>query len=145
MMEFQPFKAGHLDYLSPQHQQRPEHAALVRSGEAHALEGGVSLSGWANSRCLGAAGLIHVRPHRAVAWMLLSEDVGPYMLAVAKKVRRVVQASPYLRIELTVADGFDAGQRFARLIGAVCETPEPMRFFGAEGRDERMYAILKER
>ena len=142
-MEFTAFKAGHLAYLKPQDAQRSEYAALVRSGEASALEGGVSLSGWDGNVCMGAAGLIPVRPQRAVAWMILSRDIGPYMLPVAKKIRRVLALAPYKRVELTVADGFEAGQRFAELIGAVCETPEPMRFFGVDGRDERMYAVLK--
>lgn len=142
-MEFLPFKAGHLTYLTPQSAQRREHALLLKSGAVEALEGGVSLSGWASNKCVGAAGLIHVRDHRAVAWMILSEDIGRCMLPVAKKIRRVLAQVPYQRIELTVADGFEEGKRFAELVGAVCETPEPMKFFGAEGRDEYMYAILK--
>lgn len=143
MIEFQPFRAGHLRYLKPQEAQRQEHALLVRSGEASALETGIALSGWADHRCIGAAGLIHVRSQRAIAWMILSDGTGKYMVPLAKKVRRVLKAVPYLRVEFTVAEGFEDGDRFARLIGAVCETPEPMRFFGAEGRSERMYAVLK--
>lgn len=144
MIEFQPFKAGHLSYLSPQKEQRREHAQLVRSGAVELLESNVALSGWADGKCVGAAGLIPVRPHRAVAWMILSDGIGPYMVPVVRKVRRVLIAVPYKRIELTVSSGFEAGHHFARLLGAVCETPEPMRFFGADGGDEMMYAIIKE-
>lgn len=143
MIEFTPFKAGHLRFLKPQPAQRSEHTAILQSGEAAALEGPMSLSGWADSRCVGAAGLIHVRPHRAVAWMILSADASEYMLPIVKKIRRVARAVPYKRIELTVADGFSEGERFARLLGAVCETPEPMRYFGANERHERMYALIK--
>lgn len=143
MIEYRPFKAGHLDLFTPQEAQRGEHAALVRSGGAGGLEGGVSLSGWVGHKCVGAAGLIHVREHRAVAWMILSQDIGAHMLPLAKKVRRVLNSVGYLRVELTVAEGFEQGERFARLIGAKCETPEPMRYFGADKRNERMYAVIK--
>tara|TARA_R100000687_G_scaffold66600_1_gene55280 strand:+ start:144 stop:584 length:441 start_codon:yes stop_codon:yes gene_type:complete len=143
MIEYRPFREGHLAYLKPQKVQAGEYQALVASGAASALEGGVALSGWAGLRCIGAAGLIHVRRERAVAWMILSEDAGAYMLPLAKKIRRVLSSVQYKRIELTVADGFEEGERFARLLGAKCETPEPMRFFGVDGRDERMYAIVK--
>jgi len=144
MIEFKPFRAGHLQFFKPQDAQRDEYTALVRSGEAAALEGPMSLSGWASHTCVGAAGLIHVRPHRAVAWMILSRDAAEYMLPIVKKIRRVAKAAPYKRIELTVAEGFDEGERFARLLGAVCETPDPMRYFGANERHERMFALIKE-
>lgn len=144
MIEFKPFRAGHLQFFKPQPAQRSEYTAIVKSGEAAALEGPMSLSGWADSVCVGAAGLIHVRPHRAVAWMILSQDAAEYMLPIVKKIRRVAKAAPYKRIELTVAEGFVEGERFAKLLGAVCETPEPMRYFGANERHERMFALIKE-
>lgn len=144
MIEFLPFQTEHLRFLKPQREQVIDVDVLYRTGAAVAFEEGVALSAWANSRCVAAAGVIEVHPHRAVAWALLSKDVRPYMLGIARKVRRVVQTLPYRRIEFTVADDFDEGKRFARLLGAKCETPEPMRFFGADGRDEMMYAITKE-
>jgi len=144
MIGFRPFKAGHLSYLKPQPAQRREHAVLVRSGAVELLESNVALSGWRGGTCLGAAGLIPVRAHRAVAWMILSEEIGPYMLPIVRKVRRVLSAVPYKRIELTVSADFEAGHHFAKLLGARCETPEPMRFYGADGGDEMMYAIIRE-
>lgn len=144
MIEYLPFKAGHLQWLKPQTAQVAEHLALVNSDAADLLEGGISLSAWAHNRCVGAAGLIEIWPHRAMAWLILSEGAGPYMLPIARKVRRVVAACPYKRVELTVAADFERGRQFARLVGAKCETPQPMKGYGAEGRDEYMYAIVKE-
>lgn len=145
MIEYRPFRAGHLQFFRPQEAQRYEYAALVGSGEAAMLEGPFALSGWEGSRCLGAGGLLPVRPHRAIAWLILSDRASDYMVPIARKLRRAVRAAPYRRIELTVADGFEQGDRFANLLGAVCETPEPMRYFGADERHERMYALIKER
>lgn len=144
MIEFRPFKAGHLKFLKPQAAQRKDHSSLVHSGGAAMLEGHIALSAWDGVVCIGVAGLIPVWPHRAVAWLILSDRSSECMLPLARKVRRVLKAAPYRRVELTVAEGFDAGHRFARVIGAVRETPEPMRFYGAGGGNEYMYAVIKE-
>lgn len=144
MIEYRPFKVGHLAYITPQPLQRREHAMLVQSGAAGALEGTLALSAWRGVTCLGAAGLIHITPYRAMAWAILSDRAGSDMLGITRKVRRVLSAAPYRRVELTVVDGFAEGHRFAKLLGAKRETPEPMRFFGADGEDEVMYAIIRE-
>jgi len=144
MITFEPFKAGHLVHFVPQPAQAREHAALLAAEGLAFLEQGIALSAWADARCVGAAGLVAVRPHRAVAWAVLSQAAGAYMIPIARKVRRVILASPFRRVEFTVAVGFAEGQRFAELIGAKQETPEPMRFFGADGGDEILYAVVKE-
>lgn len=144
MIEFTPFRAAHLLYLTPQEAQREDHAKAVREGGNEVLEDGVSLTAWGDGYCLGMAGLIPISPYRAMAWLLLSERAGRYMVPITRKVRRVVALTQYRRVELTVREGFEAGHQFARLIGARCETPEPMRWFGPRGESETMYAIIKE-
>lgn len=144
MITFTPFRAGHLETMRPQSAQAHEHAALVMSGGASLLEDFIALSAWDGVTCIGCAGCIPIRPHRAVGWILLSDRAAPHMLAIARKVRRVFAASQYKRIEITVAASFDQGHRFARLVGARRETLEPMRFYGADGGDEVMYAMIKE-
>lgn len=143
MIEFLPFRVGHLTYLKPQAAQRHDHAAMLREPHAAELERFVSLSAWAGHVCVGAAGVIPIRPHRAVAWLLLSDTAGDFMVPLVRKVRRTLALLPYKRIELTVAADFQQGHQFARLLGARCETPEPMKFYGADGGDEVMYAVLK--
>lgn len=76
--------------------------------------------------------------------MFLSDQIGSAMLPIVRKVRRTIAAAPYRRVELTVSDRFDKGHDFARLLGAERETPEPMRFYGADGGGEVMYAVVKE-
>lgn len=143
MIEFRPFKAGHLLYLTPQEEQRASHAHVVHSGLGHVYETGVALSAWKRNKCIGAAGMIPIWHHKAMAWAFLSDAAGSDMLAIVRKVRRTIALSHYKRVELTVAEGFEEGHRLAKLLGAVCETPEPMKFFGAEGGGEYMYAVLK--
>lgn len=143
-VRFTPFRAAHLDLMTPQAAQKDEYGVLVLSGQAVQLEGPEALSAWVEGRCIGAAGLIALRPHRALAWMLLSAEARSHMLPVVRKVRRVVRLSRFKRVEITVKADFTDGDRFARLIGAKCETPEPMRFFGADEGDERMFAWIRE-
>lgn len=144
MISFTPFRAGHLNYLRPQPEQEAEYRAVMAAGTGTLIEGPLALSAWAEMRCIGAAGCLHVTPYRAVGWMILSGDAAPYMLPIARKVRRVFGACSYKRIELTVAAQFESGHRFARLLGAVQETPEPMRFYGMNGQAEIMYALVKD-
>lgn len=142
-MHFEPFRSGHLRYLRPQPAQAGHHVALLRSGQAHQLEDFPSLSAWHGNRCLGVAGLIPVHPRRAMAWAILSEDLGPYMLSVTRKIQRVVKASGYARVEVHVTDGHDEGHKFARLLGARLETPEGMEGHGMNGEREYMYSIVR--
>lgn len=143
MLTFKPFRAGHLRYLAPQVLQRYEHTVLLNTEYASIVENNFGLSAWKENVCVGAAGAVEIFSHRAVGWAILSNDAAPYMLQITKKCREVMQGLPYKRIEITVRHDFIDGQRFARLLGAQLETPEPLRYHGATGEDEYMYAVTK--
>lgn len=143
MIEYRPFKAEHLRYLTPQAEQRLDHAIALTTEYASEMERNFALSAWNGSVCVGAAGCVPIYAHRAVAWALLSKDAGPHMLAIAKKVRFVMAALPYRRIEIAVHDSFEQGHRFAKLIGMQLETPVPLKAHGANGEDEMLYAMVK--
>lgn len=143
MIRFETFRASHLKFIKPQAAQAEEHAMAMRSEGAYLLENPYTLSAWADYRCVGAGGLLEIWPHRALAWMILSEGAGAYMMPLVRKVRRGIKASGYKRVELTVVEGNKAGHRFARLVGFQLETPEPMRAYGPTGNAEFMYALVK--
>lgn len=142
MIEYRTFRAGHLDFFTPQDAQVSDYHFLMRSGNASALEG-LALSAWVNHRCIAAGGLIRVWPHRAVAWLLLSEQAGPHLAALTLRMRKVIKHSGFSRIEFTVADEFAEGHRFAEAIGAECETPYGMQHYGADNGCELMYSLTK--
>lgn len=142
MLEFRPCHGEHIKYLDVQSVQRKGYQMSLREDELEALTSGVSLSAWHNSRCVGAAGFVHFYRHRAVAWMLLSKDAAPHMLAIARKIRRVLDLDPTPRIEMTVDVEFKEGQRFAELIGMTRESGI-LRKHGMLGEDEIMYARIK--
>lgn len=140
---FRTFTAEHLRYLSPQAGQRYDHAILLNTQYAEIVSNNFGLSGWEGSRCVGAAGVVPIFAHRAVAWAILSNDAAPYMLQIVRKARSYLAMTHYQRIEIAVRADFEEGHRFARLIGMQLETPEPMRKHGANGEDEMMYAVTK--
>lgn len=143
MITYQPFKSGHLRFLVPQASQRYDHAVLLQPEYAQIIDANFALSAWSGFVCVAAAGCIPVFPTRAIAWAVLSNDAAPFMLAITRKVRRVMAGLPYQRIEIAVRADFEDGKRFARLIGMKLETPEPMRKHGADGVDEYQYAMVK--
>lgn len=142
MIEFRPFKAEHLRYLTPQSEQRLSHAILVSSEYAREMETNFALSAWDGAKCVAAAGCVPIFGHRAVAWALLSNDAADHMLAITRKVRSAITMLPYRRIEISVDVDFAHGHRFAKLIGMTRET-EPLKAYGARGNDEIMYAVVK--
>ena len=143
MITYTPFRAAHLESLTPQAAQKAEYDAAMIAQDAYLLEGPMSLTAWQGVRCLGVAGLLPATPYRATAWLLLSDKAGAAMLPITRKVSRVTALSPYKRIDLTVKEGFAAGHQFARLIGAKIETPEPMKWFGPNGESEIIYAWIR--
>lgn len=142
MITFTPFQPGHLRYVTPQKAQRSEHAALLASDTPDILGQHFALTGWDGVHCVGCAGLVRVYPHKALAWALLSKKAGKHMLHIARKVRHVIDASPYKRVELNVVADHRAGHRFAQLIGAQRDSGV-LRAHGAYGGDEVMYSIVK--
>lgn len=143
MLEYQPFRSGHLRFLAPQRLQRHDHAIMLNSEYASIVDNNFGLSAWDGNVCVAAAGVVPIFAGRAVAWAILSNDAAPYMLEIIRKVRRTMAGLPYRRIEIAVRADFEDGKRFAKLIGMALETPEPMRAHGANGEDEYMYAVVK--
>lgn len=143
MIEFAPFKAEHLRYLTPQTTQRQTHAVLISSDYAAEMEAHFALSAWDGNKCVAAAGCVPIFGHRAVAWALLSNDASSHMLAITRKVRAAIAMLPYRRIEIAVDVAFEPGHRFAKLIGMKLETPVPLKAHGALGNDEMLYAVVK--
>lgn len=136
-------QVGHLSVIEVQDVQKYEQATLISPEYAEMACRNEAFSMWYGNKCLGAAGVIQVFPHRAMAWALLSRHIGPHMRPATKKVRQFLALSPIPRIEMTVRADFEQGHRWAQLLGMKLETPEPLRMYGANGEDEMLYARVK--
>lgn len=142
-VEFRVCQPGHLEYIDVQDEQRVDKAVMLKTDYAEIACSYIALSAWVGNECVGAAGLVKIYPHRAVAWALLSRNIGMALVPATRKIKRVLELEPIARIEMTVAVGFKAGHTWARMVGMKLETPEPLRKHGAQGEDEMLYARVR--
>jgi hypothetical protein len=66
---------------------------------------------------IAAAGIVQQWEQRAVAWSVLAPNLGIRMVAVHKAVVRFLDGCGFRRVELFVAVGHTAGERWARALG----------------------------
>lgn len=104
----------------------PHHFALMRPQEAqmHEIEHGAMSDpmgkAWTAVHdglpvCCG--GLIPVSDGRAFCWAVLDQDAGPHMLALTRAIRVHLRASGFDHIVMAVERDFEAGHRWAALLG----------------------------
>lgn len=141
-VEYMPCKAEHFRHISLQEHDVMHLAAHLSDDFARVLETEFALSAWANFRCIGAAGLVGMWPGTALAWAIVSKDAGPYLKPITKKVRSVIQASPFKRIEMRTDVNFKQGNQWARLLGFTLEAPL-MRKSGSLGEDQCLYSMVR--
>lgn len=68
-------------------------------------------------RVLGLGGLIDQGGGRAHAWCLLSNRIGVAFVTMHRAALRVIESSPYRRIEMVTLEGFCPAQRWAQQLG----------------------------
>lgn len=142
MIEFRSCYPEHIMLVRPQPaQERGFYTGLAFGQERNCLRG-PSYSGWVDHRCVGAAGLM-LAGHKAVAWAVLAEACRDYMPNITAKVRGVIKSIPARRVEIVVHCDFEAGKRWAKLLGFQVEA-ERMRGYDPDGRDMALYAYVKD-
>lgn len=132
------FSAEHIGQLNVQAQQLHEVNAEALStpyGHAWTAIAGVPIA---------CAGVVELWAGRAYAWAILSQDAGPHLLRLTREIRSRLVELRFRRIEMAVDAGFVAGARWARLLGFVCETPNPMRGYLPGGRDAFLFARVSD-
>ena len=134
MIDIRPFMPGDLVGFKPQGRQ----AAELELDDS--TPQGLAWTALVDARPICCAGLIEVWQGRAYAWALLSDSAGPHMLGLTREIRSRFLSQPFARIEMAVDADFEAGRRWAVLLGFKLETPEPMAKFLPSGRDAYLYA-----
>lgn len=143
-MIFRRFLPGHLETLIPQPRQARDHRWLIDIGDHITLAEYPSLSAWHEGACVACGGVVPVSRYKAVGWAVLSYRAAPYRLPLIRKAREVIAALPFKRVELQVAADHQAGVRFAQALGAIQETPLPLKYYGADGQDHYLFAVIKD-
>lgn len=146
MIVFVPFQPEHLASINVQPRQRADLDAAPASDLAAMAAG---REAWAavevgTGHCFGAAGILDVPrcEHRAHAWAIVGEDIGPHMPRVVRFMRSVIARYPRRRIEMTVECDWPEGERFARLLGFALEAPR-MVGYANHGSDMQLWARLR--
>ena len=142
MLRYTSCHPEHVKFVHVQAMQASDKPAM-RTAEAAAVieQSRMSLSAWAGNECMGVAGVYDVHPGRAMAWALLSCNIGPHMLSVTRKVRFVLNSINVKRIECLVPYEFAAAHRFARMVGFELET-ECMRHYNVDGSHVSAYVRI---
>lgn len=141
-MKIEKFQKDHIDRMVLQERQKGleyletnEHFAWL---EAYDSFSAIDDDG----TVLACAGVVLMTEGRGVAWAYLSRDIGNKMTAVTRAVKRYLQLSSLWRIEMHVDCDFDAGHRWAKMLGFKMEC-ERMRAFTPDKRDCALYAMVK--
>lgn len=103
-------------------------AEYMSAGQAEALVGPWSFTGWEDGRPLICAGVLPYWPGRGEAWAMVGMDAGPKMLSIHKAVKRFFEVAPFERIEAHVARDFAAGHQWVRMLGFEFEGVKPKYF-----------------
>lgn len=81
---------------------------------------------------IACGGLLPVWPNnttRAMAWMLLANDLGPNFTFIHRAVLKVLNDSPFDRVEAHIDPKFPPAERWIRMLGFRIETPWKPFFF----------------
>lgn len=87
------------------------------------------------------AGLFEKWPGAAVAWAYVSEAAGRHMVAITRIVQRFLELKAPRRVEATVDAEFDAGHRWAELLGF--EREGLLRANRPDGGDQVIYSRIR--
>ena len=136
-----PFKRWHVDFLLENGSTegttfRPDEATLKLVEDA---ENSWTLVHGADPVACG--GTTQAWPGRHLAWMLISKLAAPHMLAITRRVKAGLEGLKG-RIELTVRHDFQAGHRWAKMLGFEVETPL-LAAYGPAGEDHVGYVLFR--
>lgn len=142
-MKIVRFLPKHLLELRLQPAQGSLRASILKPeyGTALALAG-PCFSILVDERPVACAGAQEFHPGRAEIWALLSRDSRPLMRQMTRAARGWFDQCGYARLEINVATDFEAGHRWARMLGFQVEGPEKLAF-APDGRGAIPYVRLK--
>jgi len=137
--------APHIRLVQARIEQKDDRVFMLRPEILEVLaSNSFAISAHIAGRCVGAAGVVNLWPGRDACWMLLSDIKSlshRNKLSIIRKIKAVLDVWPTPRVEASVLCDFEAGHRFARVLGFVCEA-ECMKGYHL-GKDASLYARVK--
>jgi len=112
-----PFEGWHFDWLDVQPEQKAEVAAMT-DVHRRVLERERSWTATTDDRIVACGGVVPLPGRcRALLWVAIGALQRSEFLAFHSAVKRCIDEFPYHRIEMEVANGFEAGHRWAKALG----------------------------
>jgi len=135
VIELIPLEHHHLRLIRPQ-------AAQLSEVDEQSLSGptGTAWTATADGVPMVCGGIIPVWEGRGYAWTLIDRDAGPHMLGLTRAIRSLLDRAAWRRLEMAVDADFEAGARWAVLLGFRCECLAPK--YLPDGRDAFVYVRL---
>jgi hypothetical protein len=136
------FKPEHLHAIALQPAQEGFRAFLASGDFAERVaRSGPAWTAMVDGEPIACGGFHYPWKGRAQAWAVLSKAAGAHMVALTRAVLRGMRACPAARIEAHVNAAFEAGSRWAEMLGmqreALCR-----RYH--EGQDFWAYVLIRE-
>jgi len=135
-----PFKAAHFWSINVQPAQEYVRGRVTEH-QIKQLESLNSFSCVDGDKVLCCFGWLEIYPTRATVWAYLDKDAGPHMVAMTRVAKRLLDGLVYRRIEIEVDCEFEAGHRWARMLGFRLEA-ERLRGLRMDGGDSAIYARI---
>lgn len=115
---------------------------MLTAEQANALEKSSSWTVLEGDKPVMMAGVVRLWDGRFQAWAYMGRYAGPRMRPITKAVLTYLEGLNARRVELSVAVGFAAGHRWAKLLGFELETPR-MAGYAPDGADHAMYVRMR--
>jgi len=137
-----PFNKIHIDAMILQEKQKGLEY-LETDDHFKWLEGNDSFTALDGDEVLCCAGIVTMAEGRGVAWAYRSQNIGHRMVSVTRAARKhMIGVCKHFRIEMHVDCDFEAGHRWAKMLGFEKEC-DRMRAFTPDKRDCALYAMVK--
>jgi hypothetical protein len=142
LVPFLPVHLAALDVQSAQVHRLPN-MSLAEYGKT-LDQSGMSWTATDGGEVMGCGGVCDMGDGRGLSWALLSERCrGPKMIQATRLTLKQLKQYPFRRIEAIVADGHEAGHKWARIMGYTLETPGGMKAWFDDGSTAFLYSRVQ--
>jgi hypothetical protein len=136
-----PFRSWHYRWLADQGPAVDQIGDLVTNRAVlEQLESENTWTAAVDGTPIAVAGTMQLWSGRHMAWAHMTPATGPHMLWITQATLRNLERVSG-RVELTVRSDFDAGHRWAKMLGFRVETPR-MESYGPTGVDHVGYVRI---
>lgn len=146
MMYLVPYSGAHFAALGSLQAAQSDWTRTITPAVARGLETPYSMTAMHNGVPVACGGILPIWDHRGYVWSFFSDRMTARLFYRAHTLtKRAIDSAPFKRIEAAVEVDFEAGHRWIKALGFICETPTTVaRHYLPNGADCLLYARIKE-